>query len=284
MTLSQVTKNQGSANCPLCGFERPAEPCAVCAGHGVALGKRAPIATGPGNPIADLARGMDDVRRAVFALTFEREFVGALRGPIAANMTVVGAIIFAGFYWLVPALESHFVSRGGQSAHLWLLALLLGAGPAILDFAAGWAMEPIRRATEQHMLGATPRQPRFRGPSAVERLQLLAMTSFTTIAMLGLVLIPWVGIPLCTLLGAAAAAVIYMQPPLAVRGLPLALRLQALKRQPWRALGAGFGLQLAAFVPFLNLVALLPVAMITATSTYLHMRKGSAEAAHNPRL
>ena len=34
------------------------------------------------------------------------------------------------------------------------------------------------------------------------------------------------------------------------------------------------GLQLAAAVPFLNLLALLPVATITATSTYLHMRKG----------
>ena len=49
--------------------------------------------------------------------------------------------------------------------------------------------------------------------------------------------------------------------------------MDALRRQPWRALGAGLGLQLAAAVPFLNVLALLPVATVTATSTYLHMDK-----------
>ena len=42
--------------------------------------------------------------------------------------------------------------------------------------------------------------------------------------------------------------------------------------------GAGMGLQLAAFVPFLNVLALLPVATVTATSTYLHMDKGRRQA------
>jgi uncharacterized protein involved in cysteine biosynthesis len=74
------------------------------------------------------------------------------------------------------------------------------------------------------------------------------------------------------------SATVYMQPPLAVRGLPVGARLEALRRQPWRALGAGMGLQLAAFVPFLNVLALLPVATVTATSTYLHMDKGRRQA------
>ena len=162
---------------------------------------------------------------------------------------------------------------------LWALAIWLGAGPSLLDLLAGWAMDPIRRATEQHMLGATPTHPEQFGPSATERLQLLGLAACAVLLLLGAVLVPWVGVPLSVLAGAAVAAVVYMQPPMAVRSMPLAARLQALRRQPWRALGAGLGLQLAAAVPFLNLLALLPIATITATSTYLHMHKGDAAPA-----
>jgi uncharacterized protein involved in cysteine biosynthesis len=129
------------------------------------------------------------------------------------------------------------------------------------------------------MLGATATPAARGGPSLRERARLLAAGGAAALLMLGLALIPWVGVPLCAALGAAVAAVVYTQGPLAARGLPLRARLRALRRQPWRALGAGLGLQAAACVPFLNVLALLPVAVVTATSTYLHMDKRSAQGA-----
>ena len=281
--MKKVTPTPAAVDCPVCGYPRPSAPCAVCQDEAARLGKRASVQIGPGNPIADVLRGLDDVRRAVFALLFEREFIGKLRLPVATNMAVMLALGAAGWFWLLPAFEAHFADRGEDGAHLWALAVWLGAGPSLLDLLAGWAMDPIRRATEQHMLGATPTHPERLGPSGAERLQLLGLAAFAVLLMLGAVLVPWVGVPLSVLLGAAVAAVVYMQPPIAVRCLPLGARLQTLRRQPWRALGAGLGLQLAAAVPFLNLLALLPVATITATSTYLHMHKGSAAPAREKR-
>lgn len=245
----------------------------VCGGEGVMIGKRNPLVVGPRNPIVDLFRGIDDVRRAVFALLFEREYVGVLRGPIAANLSAVAVLVVAGWLWLLPAFEQHFASQGESGAHLWLFAIWLGAGPSLLDLLAGWAQDPIRRATEQHMLGATPTHPERTGPALNERVQMLMLAAISVLLMLGLVLVPWVGLPLCFVFGALVAALVYMQPPLAVRGMTLRQRLQELRRQPWRAAGIGFGLQLAAAVPFLNVMALLPVATIAATSTYLHMQK-----------
>ncbi|MCK5944663.1 MAG: EI24 domain-containing protein, partial [Planctomycetes bacterium] len=161
----------------------------------------------------------------------------------------------------------------------WLLAIWLGAGPSLLDLLAGWAQDPIPGATEQHMLGATPTNPGRTGPSLLDRVQMLMLAGIAVLLMLGLVLVPWVGLPLCGALGAAVAAIVYLQPPLAVRGMPLRARLEALRRQPWRALGFGVGMQLAAGVPFLNLLALLPVATIAATSTVLHATKPGAARA-----
>jgi len=277
-----VTTTDTNGMCAICGFARPKEPCAVCGGDGVMLGKRSALVVGARNPLVDLLRGIDDVRRAVFAMLFEREYVGVLRGPILANMAAVALLVLAGWFWLLPAFEDHFARQGEGGAHLWLFALWLGSGPALLDLLAGWAQDPIRRATEQHMLGATPTRPEHRGPSMLDRVQMLGLGAVSALLMLGLVLVPWVGLPLCFVLGAAIAAVVYMQPPMAVRGLQLRERLHELRRQPWRALGIGFGLQLAAAVPFLNVMALLPVATITATSTYLHMRKVEEAPAAQP--
>lgn len=276
--MRKPTSADAITTCSICGFERPAAPCAVCAGAGVTLGRRDDVVTGARNPLADILRGLDDVRRAVFVLMFEREFVGALRGPVLVNMAAATLLGSVGWLWLLPAFEAHFLSRGEPGAHLWLLAVWLGAGPSLLDMLAGWAMGPIRRAAERHMLGATPARPPRQGPRLVERVQLLMLAAAAVILMLGAALIPWVGLPFCVALGAAVSATVYMQPPLAVRGLPVGARLEALRRQPWRALGAGMGLQLAAFVPFLNVLALLPVATVTATSTYLHMDKGRRQA------
>lgn len=274
-----MTTTDANGMCPLCGFARPAAPCAVCAGEGVTLGKRSALVVGARNPVLDVLRGIDDVRRAVFAMLFEREFVGVLRGPIAANMAATAAIVAAGWLWLLPAFESHFASQGESGSHLWLLAVWLGAGPSLLDLMAGWAQDPIRRATEQHMLGATPTHPGRARPSLLDTMQMLMLAGIAVLLMLGLVLVPWVGLPLCAVLGAAVAAIVFMQPPLAVRGMPLRQRLVALRQQPWRALGTGFGLQLAAGVPFLNVMALLPVATIAATSTFLHMTKPGGQPA-----
>lgn len=271
--MREPTTDDAIAPCPTCGFARASSLCAVCRGEGVALGRRSDLAIGPGNPLADALRGLDDVRRAVLALLFEAEFVGALRGPILVNMAAMTAFTVAGWRWLLPALEAHFASRGEPGAHLWVLAVWLGGGPSLLDLCAGWAMGPIRRAAERHMLGATPTAPPASGPRLLERVQLLMLGAAAVVLMLGAALVPWVGPLFCLALGAGVAAVVYMQPPLAVRGLAPRARLDALRRQPWRALGAGLGLQLAAAVPFLNVLALLPVATVTATSTYLHMDK-----------
>ena len=132
--------------------------------------------------------------------------------------TLLGSV---GWLWLLPAFEAHFLSRGEPGAHLWLLAVWLGAGPSLLDMLAGWAMGPIRRAAERHMLGATPARPPRQGPRLVERVQLLMLAAAAVILMLGAALIPWVGLPFCVALGAAVSATVYMQPPLAVRGLPV---------------------------------------------------------------
>jgi hypothetical protein len=264
--------------CPVCGYARPTAPCAVCAGEGVMLGKRNELVVGARNPVLDGLRGIDDVRRAVFALLFEREFVGVLRGPIAANVLATAVLVVVGWTWLLPAFEQHFRSQGETGAHLWLFAIWLGAGPSLLDLLAGWAQDPIRRATEQHMLGATPTHPARVRPSLIDSVQMLMLAVVAVLLMLGLVLIPWVGLPLCFLLGAVVAAIVFAQTPLAVRGMTLKQRMQALRRQPWRVLGVGFGMQLAAAVPFLNVIALLPVATIAATSTYLHTQKGTTRA------
>lgn len=255
--------------CPVCGFDRVADSCAVCAGHASTLGRRGAVVIGTGSPPTDVIQGILDVRRAVAALLFERDFVGSLRLPVAANMIATLVVGLTGWLWLLPAFESRFDDPGDAGAHLWLVALWLGAGPAVIDLLAGWAMDPIRRATEQHMLGATPNETPRAGPSLSDRLQLLALSLFTGVLMMGLVLLPWVGVPLCVLLGAAVAGVVYMQPPFAVRGVAIAARIRRLRAQPWRALGAGLGLQAAAAVPFLNLLALLPVATVVATSTYI---------------
>ncbi|MEO6597129.1 MAG: hypothetical protein ABIP94_20485, partial [Planctomycetota bacterium] len=54
-------------------------------------------------------------------------------------------------------------------------------------------------------------------------------------------------------------------------------RLLLLRHNRWRALGVGFGLQLAAAVPFVNLLALAPTGTIAATSSYLHFEKQASQ-------
>lgn len=272
-----TTSNQTTL-CGICGYHTTAATCAVCGGEGQILGKRAPLQVGPGNAFVDILRGLMDVRRAVFAMLFEREFIGQLRLPVAANVASFGALVAVGWIFLLPAFEESFASHPEQTthdgAHMWLLAVMLTAGPALLDFLGGWAQEPIRRATEMHMLGATLTTPPRAGAGWLDRLQLLLLVGISTLMAMAIILIPWVGIPTVVLMGGAMAAIVYLQPPAAIRGMPLRARLLLLRRNPWRAIGAGIGLQAAALIPFVNLLALLPVATIAATSTYLQFDKG----------
>lgn len=273
----KVTQGNPATLCAICGYQKLAETCHVCGGEGHTLGKRAPLQVGRGNAVVDVWRGIMDVRRAVFVMLFEREFIGQLRLPVAANVVGFGAIIAIGWVWLLPAFQKSFASHPGQTAHdgphLWLLAVWLTAGPVLLDFLGGWAQEPIRRATEQHMLGATLTTPPNSGARWLDRLQLLLLVGITTLMAMAIVLIPWVGLPVTVLLGGAMAAIVWLQPPQAVRGMHLRERLMQLRRNPWRALGTGLGIQTATLIPFVNVLALLPVATIAATSAFLHFDK-----------
>lgn len=277
-----MTTAKQSEACAVCGYVVPAAPCPVCAGKAERLGNRGTLEVGRGNALLDVLRGMNDVRRAVFVMIFGREFIGQLRLPVAMNALGIGIVFSIGWFWLSPAFESYFAAQPNQTdlngPHLWLMAMWLTAGPAFLDMIGGWAQEPIRRATEHHMLGATLTTPPSSGQRLLDRLQMLLLIAIACLMALALVLIPWVGIPCTVLLGSAVAAIVWLQPPQAVRGATLRQRLEMLRRNPWRALGMGFGLQIAAGVPFVNLLALLPTATIAATSTFLHFDKSGRHA------
>lgn len=243
----------------------------------MALGRRRALRAGPGNAALDVLRGLDDVRRAVFALLFEREYVGVLRGPIVANAVATALLVLAGWLWLAPAFGRWFASAQATSAHhgphLWLTAAWVALGPPLLDLLAGFAQEPVRRATEHHMLGACPAAAAASRRPLSERAQLvLGGVAVLPVAM-ALVLLPWVGVLLTLVLGAAVAALVWFEAPLAARGLTLPQRLVVLRRNRWRALGAGLGVQFAAAVPFVNVLGLAPIATIAATSAYLHFDK-----------
>jgi hypothetical protein len=257
--------------CAVCGYALPSEPCVVCAGAGVRLGKRAPLQVGRGNAFLEVARGFLDVRRAVFVMLFDREFIGKLRLPVAVNAIGFLAIVLLGWFWLTPAFESAFAGKPEADArlgtHLWLMAVWLTAGPPLLDLLAGWAQEPIRRATEQHMLGATVTNPPSGGAHLLDRLQMLLLVGMATLLAMALVQIPWIGLPLTVLLGGAVAGLVWLQNPQAIRGSKLRERLELIRR-------TGLALQVAAAVPFVNVLGLLPIATMVSTSAYLHFDKG----------
>lgn len=243
----------------------------------MAIGRRRAMRAGRGNAALDVLRGLDDVRRAVFALLFEREYIGVLRGPIVANAAAAALLVLVGWLWLAPAFGGWFASAQATSAHhgphLWLTATWVALGAPLLDLLAGFAQEPVRRATEQHMLGASPAAAgpawrRFR-----ERVQLVLGGVAALPVAMALVLVPWAGVPLTLLLGGAVAAIVWLQAPLAARGLTVPQRLAVLRHNRWRAFGTGLGLQFAAAVPFVNVLGLAPIATIAATSAYLHFDK-----------
>ncbi|HEX5053369.1 MAG TPA: EI24 domain-containing protein [Planctomycetota bacterium] len=273
-----MSRSPAIPRCACCGYPGDGAPCSRCGGHARRLGHKTALRVGRGNPAIDVARGVMDVFRSVFALIHEREFIGRLRWPVAANLAAFVATMLLGWLWLAPAFQSWFDGQRAVSAHdgpaIWLVTSWLLLGAPLLDLIAGRAQEPLRLATEQHMLhgstgGPTPATtPRWR-----ERIVMLVAAVAALPLALGLALVPWVGLPLVVVLGAAVPAIVWFEPPMAARGIDLRHRLLLLRHNRWRALGVGFGLQFAAAVPFVNVLGLAPVATIAATSSYLHFDK-----------
>jgi len=149
----------------------------------------------------------------------------------------------------------------------------------LFDVIAGPAQEPLLDAAERAMLGTRRAAVQ---PHALLRLRDRATLAAAAVVMLpvalALALVPWIGLPIVGLLGAAMAAVVWFEPPMAHRGLRLRARLSLLERNRWRALGVGAGLQLAAVVPFLNLLGLSSVAALATASAFLQFEKQGSSA------
>ena len=243
---------------------------------------------GRGLGLADVWRGLRDVFRAVFALLHGKEFIGLLRWPITANAIAFALLLLGGWFLLEPLFAACTSStwwvfdglRAGRAdavTHLWLLCTWLLLGPPLLDVLTGAVHEPLRVATELRMLGSArrPSAPdgllRFR-----DRIRILALALAAWPVVLVVSLVPWVGLPIAIVVGAASAAIVWFEPPLAARGHALRARLQLLWQNRWRALGTGTGMQLAAAVPFVNVLVLAGVATVAATASYLHFEKRAA--------
>ncbi|MBL8739036.1 MAG: EI24 domain-containing protein [Planctomycetes bacterium] len=272
------------AACPVCGHRR-VEACGHCHAELRALRTRYELRPGRGAAIVDLLRGLGDVGGAGFALIHDRAFVGRLRLPVLGNLVAFVALVAVGVLWLAPLCKAAFAGpwwlfdgvRQASEAHgpaLWLLTIVLLLGPPLLDVACGALQEPLRVATETAMLGPPRGTPDEHGVLRLhERAQVLAAALLSLPIALPLALVPYAGLPVVLLLGAAMAAVVWFEPPMVVRGLGLRARLHVLWRNRWRALGVGAGLQLAVGVPFLNLLGLAPVATIATTAAYLQFEK-----------
>lgn len=271
--------------CACCGFDGDGSTCQYCGGTARSLDGRSDLPSATADGPRAFVSGLLTAPRAMLALLHGREYIGRLRLPIVLNaigftLLVVGgwlglapafAAAFAGPWWLFDGLRTASASAGPP---LWLATTWLLLGHPLLDLVAGAAQEPLREATERRMLGP-PRGPvHARGLLRLrERARVFACLLLAWPLALGLVLLPWVGLPLVTLLGAAVAAVVWFEAPMAARGWPLRHRLASLWAHRWRALGVGLALQLASVVPFVNCLGLAPIATIAATASFLRFGK-----------
>lgn len=241
--------------------------------------------------LADFGRGVREVRRALFALLHHRAFVGQLRLPAWANAiacSLLGALVYFVLWpWFQAAFTATWwfgdgwrASQASRGAVLWVVTTWLVLGPPLLELLAGGLQEGLHDAAERAMLGDVTTGPGAPGTAPrglVARLRDRAQVAAAALLLwpiaLLLVLLPWVGLPLVALLGSAIAAAVWFELPMARRGLDLRQRLVLLWRNRWRALGVGAGVQLAAGVPFLNLLGLAPVATVAASSAFLQFAK-----------
>jgi hypothetical protein len=226
------------------------------------------------------------VWRATFAALHGRQFIGRLRLPAMANMIAFAGLVLVGWLFLTPPFVAAFAGdwwlldglRAGNEAAgpgLWLAVTWLVLGPALLDALVGALHEPLLDAAEHTLFGPPRGAPDPTG--FVLRLRdrarlMLVLLAVWPLALL-LVLVPWIGLPLTAVLGAAAAAAVWFEPVMAHRGLLLPARLRLLWRNRWRALGVGAGLQFAAAVPFLNLFGLGTVAAVATAVAYVQFEK-----------
>lgn len=272
--------------CPCCGYPATAAACAHCHGSVRALdGRRVLPPAAPDRPWAALA-GFAEVRRALFALLHGREYIGLLRLPVTMNaiafaVVVVGGwlalaplfdAVFAGPWWCADGLRAAVAARGPGTC---LAATWLVLGQPLVDLIAGAAQEPLRARTETRMLGTPGSGGHAPGVLRLrDRARVLAWLVLAWPALLGVALLPWCGLPLLLAAGAAVAALTWFEAPLAARGLSLRGRIEVLRRHRWRALGTGLGLQVAAAVPFVNVLALAPIATLAATAGCLQFAGG----------
>ncbi len=264
--------------------------CHRCPGHARSYDGRHEVRPGRGIALLDFWRGVRDAARAPFVMLHGSAFVGLLRVPVTANAIAMIAIGLFGWFALLPAFRDFFASSWGpfdtwRSANAvagpatWLLTTWLFVGPSLLDVATGALHEPVRIAAERTMLGEAPAAEPTTALRLTERARVLGCALMALPLGLACSLIPWVGLPLVALTGAAIAALVWFEPPMAARGMELPERLRLLRANRWRALGVGCGLQIAAAVPFVNLLALGGTATVAATGAYLHFDKNPAPAA-----
>jgi uncharacterized protein involved in cysteine biosynthesis len=236
--------------------------------------------------VIDHGRGVREVYRSVFSLLHEREFIGLLRVPVLANMLVFALLIGIGWLGLQPLYASVFATEwwfldslrrahDGHGPALWLAVTWLVLGMPLLEALAGALCEPLHLAAERAMFGKGEAPGARRGAIARlrDRARLCAIALLMWPLTLAIALIPWVGLPFVLLLGAAIAALVWFELPMARRGLDLRARLRLVWRNRWRALGVGAALQVAAAVPPLNLLGLSAIATVAASSAYMQFEK-----------
>lgn len=283
-----ATAASPAPRCLCCGYPTTPAGCSQCTGSVRSLGAGYDLRPGRGLALADAWRGVREVYRALFALLHERAYIGQLRLPVVANLLSFLLLFAGGTFVLAPLFVAAFVGPwwladgwraavADQGPARWLLTTALLLGPPLLDVTSGGLQEPLRAATERTMLGPRGQDATEHGVLRLrERAQVLAAALLALPFALLLVLVPWGGLPAILVLGAAAAAIVWFEPPMAVRGYALRERLWLLWRNRWRALGVGAGLQLAVFVPFVNVLALAPIATIAATSAFLQFDRRAA--------
>lgn len=277
-----VTRKAGAFRCSVCGH--PADPGGCGRNHGPprSLNGEATLAPGRGLPPVDLVSGTTDVVRSFFTIVLGREFVGRLRGPVAAN--VVAFLLFVLGFWfgLLPAFEGAFADDRNPAlwaATAWILFL-----HPVLDLLAGPAQKSLRTITERAMLGHATEQPRIRPirDRLRHRAAVFVGAAVLLLFALAAVRIPWIGLPLVFVTGAALAAFVWFDPVTCRCDYDLRERAAVLWRNRWRALGVGIGIQLAGAVPFLNLILLPSVAAVATTSAFVRFDKGPATLPGSP--
>ncbi len=264
--------------------------CHRCPGHARSYDGHHEIRPGRGNALLDFSRGLRDAARAPFVLLHRPAFVGHLRVPVTANAVAMIALGLFGWFVLLPAFRDCFGTSWGpfdawrtanaaSGPATWLLITWMFVGPSLLDVAVGALHEPVRIAAERTMLGEAPVAEPATALRLTERARVLGYALVALPIGLAASLVPMVGLPVVLLTGAAIAALVWFEPPMAARGMELPERLSLLRANRWRALGVGCGLQIAAVVPFVNLLALAGTATVAATGAYLHFDKNAPSAA-----